>query len=252
MIVRLNGSSQLLIAQPDHAALAARVMRQWRADGLLQAPRLSSILLAIEEHDNGWREVDAAPLVDGGTGRVLDFISAPDEIRRAVWPRGVDRLAATPYAAALVAQHALHIYRRYRDNPGWAPFFTEMETRRDRHLQHSGLLTLEDLVREYFFLRIGDLVSLTFCNGWTDGQLDDSGSGYAMSLDGTRLTITPDPFEGREVPLEVTARELPNRPFHSAAEAREAFSKARIVPVEGIASGPTSSPPFPNFRTSEL
>ena len=118
MIVRVNGSSQLLITQPDHAALAALVMRQWRAGGLLQAPRLSSILLAVEQHDNGWREVDAAPLVDGGTGRVLDFIGAPDEVRRAVWPRGVDRLAATPYAAALVAQHALHIYRRYRDNPG--------------------------------------------------------------------------------------------------------------------------------------
>jgi uncharacterized protein DUF3891 len=235
MIVRLNGSSQLLITQPDHAALAALVMRQWRADGLLQTPRLPSILLAVEEHDNGWREVDAAPLVDPATGRVLDFIGAPDEIRRAVWPRGVDRLAATPYAAALVAQHALHIYRRYRDNPGWAPFFTEMETRRDRHL--AAPLTLEDLAREYFFLRIGDLVSLTFCNGWTDCQLDDSGSGYAIRLDGTRLTITPDPFEGRDVPLEVTARELPNRPFHSAAEARDAFSSARKILVEGIASG---------------
>ena len=118
MILRPNGSSQLLITQPDHAALAARVMRQWRADGLLQSPRLPSILLAVEEHDNGWREVDTAPLVDASTGRVLDFIGAPEEIRRPVWPRGVDRLADTPYAAALVAQHALHIYRRYRDNPG--------------------------------------------------------------------------------------------------------------------------------------
>jgi hypothetical protein len=137
-----------------------------------------------------------------------------------------------------------------------------METRRDRYLKRlrpapsaksrgarergwgpasSENVTLRDVVREYFFLRIGDLISLTFCNGWTEGQLDDSGSGYAMSLDGTRLTITPDPFEGREVPLEVTARELPNRPFHSAAEARSAFSIAEKVPVEGVASGPISS-----------
>lgn len=237
MIVRPNGSSQLLITQPDHAALAARIMRQWRADGLLQAPRLSSILLAIEEHDNGWREVDAAPLVGDGTGRVLDFVGAPDQIRRTVWPRGVDRLAATPYTAALVAQHALHIYRRYRDNPGWAQFFTEMETRRDRQLHEAAPLTLEDLVREYFFLRIGDLASLTFCNGWTDVQLDDSGSGYAIRLDGTRLAITPDPFEGREVPLEVIARELPNRTFRSAAEAQDAFSGARKVVVKGVACG---------------
>ena len=237
MILRLNGSSQLLIAQPDHAALAARVMREWRADGLLQSPRLPSILLAVEEHDNGWREVDAAPLVDAATGRVLDFIGAPDETRRAVWPRGVDRLADTPYAAALVAQHAVHIYRRYRDNPGWAPFFSQMETRRDRHLAQAAP-TLDDLLREYFFLRIGDLISLVFCNGWTGEQLDDSGSGYAIRLDGPRLTITPDPFEGREVPLEVTARELPNRTFQSADEAQDAWSHAPHVLVHGVASGP--------------
>ena len=237
MIVRRNGSSQLLITQPDHAALAARVMREWRADGLLESTRLDSILRAVEEHDHGWLEVDAAPLVDAVTGRVLDFIGAPDDVRRSVWPRGVDRLAPSPYAAALVAQHALHIYRRYRDNPGWAPFFTEMKTRRDHHL-HDTALPLDDLVREYFFLRIGDLVSLTFCNGWTDGQSDDSGSGYAIRLEGTRLTIAPDPFEGREIPLDITARELPNATFHSADEARHAWSKAPQVVVHGVASGP--------------
>jgi hypothetical protein len=240
VIVRRNGSSRLLITQPDHAALAARVMREWRADGLLGSPRRQSILLAVEEHDNGWLEVDAAPLVDAVTGRVLDFIGAPDDVRRSVWPRGVARLAASPYAAALVAQHALHIYRRYRDNPGWAPFFAGIETRRDRHLQ-STAFSLDDLFREYFFLRIGDLVSLTFCNGWTDAQLDDSGSGYAIRLEGTRLTIAPDPFEGREVHLEIAARELPDGTFRSADDARDAWSKAPQVLVHGVALGSRSA-----------
>jgi len=91
------------------------------------------------------------------------------------------------------------------------------------------------LLRDYFFVRAGDLASLTFCNGWTDVQTDDAG--YAIRLDGTRLTITPDPFEGREVALEVTARELPNRPFRSASEAERAFTAAREVVVKGVASG---------------
>ena len=241
MIVRLDGSFQLLITQPDHAALAGRVMREWRAGGLLQSPRRASILLAVEEHDNGWREADAAPLVDAA-GRVLDFVGAPDDVRRPVWPRGVERLAATPYAAALVAQHALHVYRRYRENPEWAPFFAGMEACRDRHLKRSpgkeaAAPTLEDLLRDYFFVRIGDLLSLTFCNGWTSVQSDDSGSGYAIRLEGTRLAVTPDPFDGRDVPLEVTARELPGRPFQSAAEAREAFARAPEVLLQGVASG---------------
>lgn len=237
MIVRPNGASQLLITQPDHAALAARVMRRWRADGFTQAPRQAAILTAIEAHDNGWREVDASPIVDGGTGRILDFVSAPDEIRRQVWPRGVERLAATPYAAALVAQHALHIYRRYRTDPGWAQFFITLEAARDRQLRTTVTLTLEDLLREYCFLRIGDLVSLTFCNAWPDVQTDDAGSGYAIRLHGARLIVTPDPFEGREVPLEITARELPNRPFRSTSEARAVFEAARTVVVKGVAAG---------------
>lgn len=235
MIVRPAGPSQLLITQPNHAALAARIMHQWCAGGFPDARRRSSILLAIEEHDNGWREVDTAPVLDAETGRILDFINAPEPIRRAVWPRGVERLAETPYAAALVAQHAVHIYRRHRGDPPWAPFFSQMEALRDRHLRAAGPLALDDLLRDYAFLRIGDLVSLTFCNGWSEQQLDDVR--YAIRFDGTRLTITPDPFDGRQIVIEIAARELANRPFRSRSEAHDAFSSAREVTVTGIALG---------------
>lgn len=221
MIIRPSGSSQLLITQPDHAALAARLMQHWSADGLPDSPRRPTILLAIREHDNGWREVDRSPIVDEATGRILDFVNAPEDVRRAVWPRGVGRLAHTPYAAALVAQHALHIYRRYRTAPAWSSFFGEMEAARARHLEATSGATLDELLRDYFFLRIGDLASLTFCNGWTDAQSDDAG--YTIRLEGSRLMVTPDPFAGRRVPLEVAAR---------AADGAERQT------VRGVASGP--------------
>lgn len=209
MIVRPSGSRQLLITQPDHAALAGRIMQEWRAGGLPASPRRAEILLAIAEHDNGWQEVDASPIVDPATGRVLDFVNAPDAIRRGVWPRGIGRLAHTPYAAALVAEHAAHVYRRYRGTPEWDPFFAEMEATRDRHLQSVAGATLDDLRRDYFYLRIGDLVSLTFCNAWSDPQADDSGC--TVRFDGTRLLVAPDPFEGRRIPIEVAARTLHDR-----------------------------------------
>jgi hypothetical protein len=237
MIVRANGASLLLVTQPDHAALAARIMDHWRAGGFSGASRRDSILSAIEQHDHGWLEVDAAPLVDLETGRLLDFVAAPGDIKRAIWPRGVERLAAAPHAAALVAQHALHIYRRYRTEPDWASFFAGMESARDRHLRNAGAIAIDDLMRDYLFLRIGDLMSLTFCNGWTETQTDDAGVGYEMRLDVTRLVVTPDPFDGREVPLEVAARELPARPFRSAADARNAFAAAPTVMLRGAAHG---------------
>lgn len=235
MIVQSNDSRLLLITQPDHAALAARVMEAWRADGLLQNNRRELILHAIERHDNGWQEVDDRPLLDAD-GCVLDFISAPAEVKRGVWPRGVDRLSAMPYTAALVAQHGLHIYRRHRQDSSWADFFTKMTELRDRYADQSSV-PLEALVHDYFFVRIGDLVSLTFCNGWTEAQTDDSGSGYRMQLRGNVLTISPDPLAGREIRLDISARELPNRTFRSTREAERAFSEAPRVTVAGVAVG---------------
>jgi len=235
MIVRPADSSLILITQPDHAALAARVMRQWRTNGLPDSPRRSSILLAIAEHDNGWREVDSAPVVDAGANRILDFVSAPDHVRRGVWPRGVARLADTPYAAALVAQHAIHIYRRYRTDSEWTPFFAEMEAARDRHLDAAAPLGLDDLLADYLFVRMGDLASLTFCNGWTEPQADEFG--HAIRFDGERLVVTPDPFVGASVSLEISGREIPNGPFQSPADIHAAFAAARAVTLRGIASG---------------
>ena len=84
-------------------------------------------------------------------------MTAPDAVKRSVWPRAVGRLAHAPYAAALVAHHAVHVYRRYRTEPDWAAFFAEMDATRDRHLSAAGTVTFEELLRDYIFLRIGDL-----------------------------------------------------------------------------------------------
>ena len=237
MIVRAQGDRQLLITQPDHAALAARMMRAWRADGLPDSPRRSLILHAVERHDHGWTALDAAPLVNDETGEILDFISAPDAVKRSVWPDAVAQLEATPYAAALVAQHALHIYRRYRSDADWSSFFGQMEAARTRHLQQSAPLQLTDVERDYAFLRIGDLMSLTFCNGWTAVQKDDFGSTYSFGLEADRLTVTPDPFGGREIAFEVPARALPQTGFKSPSEAHAAYCAAPAVMLRGIAAG---------------
>src|SRR5215203_3779305 len=59
MIIRPHGSTQLLVTQPDHAALAGRIMERWAADDFPASPRRPEILRAIAEHDNGWLDVDA-------------------------------------------------------------------------------------------------------------------------------------------------------------------------------------------------
>jgi hypothetical protein len=234
LIVRTDSDHLLLITQPDHAALSAAIMARWRRDGLPAHPRREWLLLATREHDAGWAEVDAAPIVDPGSGRLLDFVHAPDAVRQAVWPRGIERLAHTPYAAALVAQHALHVYRDNRPNPAWQPFLARIEDLRAKQLRLIAPLTLDDLATDYFFVRMGDLVSLFFANNWTGPQREGD---YSIRVQGRQVTITPDPFDGGTVPLSLPARRLPDRAYLSSADAAAALAAAPTVTLNAVAVG---------------
>jgi hypothetical protein len=232
MIVRHAGDSLLLITQPDHAALARTIMERWTADGLPESPRRESILRAVGRHDNGWEPVDAAPIVLAG-GRIADFVVAPGEVRRGVWPRGVASLENDPWAAALVAQHAGFVYSRFEGDPEWAPFFEQMKALREQHRARVGL-DADTLRRDYDFVRLGDLISLVFCNPWTDRH---EHGGYAIAGDGSNLTVDPDPFGGARIAFEIRARKLPDRRYADAADAAREWEQATLVTVSGTVAG---------------
>ena len=234
MIVRTEPEGLVLITQPDHAALAERVMAAWQRDGLPESPLRDIILLATREHDNGWIEEDAAPIVDPTTGQILDFINAPEDVRQGIWPRGVERLHDHPYAAALVAEHALTVYERYREIAAWDPFFARMDALRDGELARAQPRTLTELRRDYFYVRMGDLISLAFCNAWKEPQKLGA---YELRLDGDVVRITPDPFAGERVALEVIGRSMPDRRYVGAADAATEFRAAPPVRIAGVATG---------------
>jgi hypothetical protein len=227
MIVRGAPRGVHLITQPDHAALARRIMEHWR--DLDDHPRRESIFLAIDEHDNGWREPDAEPSIDPATGRVHDFINAPAPLRQGVWPRGVERLSHDSWAAALVAQHAITVYDRYRSDSQWTAFFENMEGMRDALLAHMNA-SFQALQEDYPFVRIGDLISLVFCNPWQQESYRE----WTFRFDRDIITVTPWPFDSREVPFEIEAIELPDRSFASDEELRGAVAAAPRVTLSGV------------------
>jgi hypothetical protein len=231
VIVRRLGDDLQLITQPDHAQLARRIMEG--CVPLAMRLRRDAILHAIGEHDNGWAEEDAAPRVNPETGQVFDFVTAPASVRQIVWPRGVARLAGTPYAAALVAQHAITVYDRFRSEPEWTSFFEGMERARHEMLRAAGL-GLDDLLPDYVFVRLADLISLTFCTGWTDEQRYGE---WVVQRVGTRVAVTPDAFGRAEIPFEIRAREMRDRPFRSDGELREALNDARQTILSGEVTG---------------
>jgi hypothetical protein len=226
MIVRRAEGALHLITQPDHAALARRIMERW--EPLREKERRESILLAIGEHDNGWREPDAAPSIDPATGRVYDFIDAPAAVRQGVWPRGVARLSHDPWAAALVAQHALTVYERYRTDEIWSAFFREMADTRDTFLANTPD-ALPQLTNDYDYVRIGDLISLIFCNRWEE----QSYKHRTFRLEGDRVVVVPDAFAGREIKFEIAAIELPDRRFTTDTDLHAAIEDAPRVTLRG-------------------
>lgn len=227
MIVRRGATGLRLITQPDHARLARRLME--RCVSLAAHPRRDTILHAIAEHDSFWAEVDADPTVDPGTGDVVDFVNAPLGVRQAGAPRAIAELADDPWAAALVAQHGLTVYNRFQNDADWASFFSGVEATRAGLLRESGL-PLDELVRDYAFLRLGDLISLAFCTGWTD---EHRFAGYAVRLSGDRVGVAPDLFGGQEVALEIAARDIPRTTFASDADLRAALAGAAETTLTG-------------------
>ena len=240
MIIRPDADHLLFITQPDHARRAAEVMSAWRADGLADHPRRDAILAAVREHDNGWIEEDADTHVDP-EGHPLDFVAVPPPVKHRIWPRAVSRVGERqPYAAALIAQHALSIHGQQRTDPIWSAFFRHLERLRDEMLARSAGDARSTLEPDYRFLQAGDQLSLVFCNGW---RSPFPRAGGRMILNGTTLELTPDPFDGARGPLRVRARRVLARSYASGAELRAALDAARLVMIEGEAAG--SSGPIP-------
>jgi Protein of unknown function (DUF3891) len=231
VIVRPAQHGVYLITQPDHAQLSARIIEH--AVTLKAHPRREAILLAVAEHDNGWAEEDAAPIVNPATGYLADFVSAPLAVRHRVWPRAIQRLSQHAWPAALVAEHAVVVYDRFRVEDGWASFFSGMEAARDQMIRVSGL-TSSELSADYVFVRLGDLISLLFCMGVSQPQHIGE---WSVQLTGDHVLVSPDPFGGQSIPIEVRARAIPDRTFESDDDLRATVHAAHEVVVKGIVSG---------------
>jgi hypothetical protein len=104
-----------------------------------------------------------------------------------------------------------------------------MKSMRDERLREADG-SLDDLVGDYAFVRLGDLISLAFCTGWTDTQRFGE---WAVQRFDARVVVTPVAFGGRTSPFEITARELPKRPFTSDADLRDALRTATMTTVRG-------------------
>ena len=108
-----------------------------------------------------------------------------------------------------------------------------MEDLRDALVLETSL-SIDDLVADYRYVRLGDLISLAFCTGWTDAQ---SFGGWTVQRLDDCVTVAPDPFGAAEIPIEIAARELQATSFRSDAELHEAIRRGGERTLRGTVVG---------------
>src|SRR5215210_5257825 len=223
MIVVPEGSALLLVTQPDHAHFSGELLSLWRAGGLPAHPRREELIFAAREHDNGWREADAAPRWDAGRGRPHNFISLPTRDRIEIWERGTCRFAhERPYAALLVTRHALNLFGGRREDEQWAPLIAFLDEFEASLLAETGV-PREELEADYRLIDLADLISLAACSRWREPV-----ERYGFSVeprDGT-VGLDPLPLAGSTT-FRVPCRRIPNRVYRGDADLGGELAAAR-------------------------
>ncbi|HEV8238795.1 MAG TPA: DUF3891 family protein [Thermoanaerobaculia bacterium] len=223
MIVRRDGDRLRLVTQPDHAAFAADLLSLFRLPELAFHPRRADLLRAVRLHDNGWRELDAAPPVDPASGLPHSFLDLPHPLRLEIWERGTVRYAdSDPYAALLATEHALTLFADQHRTDGWRELLARLAERRSELLARCGLEPRE-LAADYRWLELADRLSLAVCNDWREPF---ERCGFAGELGEDGLVLSPFPLAGATT-FEVPCRFVDVRRYAGDGELAVALAGAR-------------------------
>ncbi len=228
MIIDRHAGRLRLVTQSDHAHLASQFLRLWRRDGLPEHPRREALLFATAEHDNGWREADAAPRVDRTTGRPHDFRSLPSPDRIDIWNRGVQRHEGDrPDAALLITEHALTLFGGRDGTDGWHDVLEGWRAHRAALLETLEV-SPEQSKQDHVWLDLADALSLACAAGWSE-PFHRHGYDARVLDDGDALTtmrIAPFPFAGA-TRFRLPCRQLEDRGYTSDVDLGVAVASAR-------------------------
>ena len=112
MVVRYDDSRFLLVLQIDHSRVAGLVASHWGNKVFAHPQPYASVVIAAQEHDNGWWEWEMKPSTLNDQGYPLDYhdgsLKYLGKFRLDFYRDGVDRVVQRdPYAGLLVLMHGV-------------------------------------------------------------------------------------------------------------------------------------------------
>ena len=212
MLVQPRTGGVRLVTQHDHALASGAMAAAWRGHAK-GAPLPPTLVVACALHDVVWREEDARPSLDTETGRPLDFIHFPTQRKRTFTEAGLAALEAV-----------------------------EPEVGRLVRLHHETLGSDVEPTRALAWVRLFDRLSLHACLT-SPGSLEvhrppwlgprtpaPDGTVLRLAWDGEdTLRVDPWPFADDALALDIPHRDLPDGPWASDEELRDAWHDAEVA-----------------------
>lgn len=258
MILRLHNDDWIVTRQIDHAVVSGQLAGHWGNDSFARPIYRESVVLACGQHDEAWRYLDEAPLLNSETSQAHTFLSMPLDVLLPSYLDGADRVGQVdPYAGLLVAMHYQGFFNgRFgldpdmptrttlpEEKPALAEFHSRLEQLRGRLRTMSaerGVVldpaTSPVIAHAYLMLQVVDGISLFLCwnpeNQWPLGlskpTIDRAPVKLTMKPVGTNIVeISPWPFDIPRIEVSFPIRRIPNRKYQSTDELREALRSAR-------------------------
>lgn len=235
MIVRpLNGSLRLF-EQVDHAAVCGTLARSWRPE-LGEVPE--TVVTAAAVHDDGWREWDRQPRLDGETGKPHPYSDMPGSDYRDVWERCLARgWARGDEIGLLVSLHGMRFFAS-REGPRDRAILLAERARQAGALARLGAADTRPAEPSppwgvwHAWIYFWDALSLFMCGEFGDAmqQSVPRSSGKSVEIgcrraETGRIVLEPFPFRD-PVELEVPYRDLARATYSSQEALDQALAGA--------------------------
>lgn len=253
MIVReMEEGGLLCLPQPAHGLMAAQFCRHWGNERFARPPLFDLLEVAVILHDSGWTDWEEKPQLRPD-GVPMDFLHHTDVAEKiAIWRKSVQiAWGHHPYAALLVAHHAVLLYQMSLeslpfsadDREKIAGFFAweeELQAQSRVHFRDAPELLAgmeaESLKAHTRLLQFCDNASLRLSVPWPSGALlgcfptggPEGCVDIRFCYDATTATCDPWPFGVESFPVTMTGYRLAERTFPDAASYHAALATAPL------------------------